>query len=182
MADDFKKRLDEILNGFEEPDSSMENPADEEFERPSNFPEKVEMKELDSVLKESMNNSDMGDDYAYIRSLLRHLIEKGLLTLDGAINIAKETENARSIEVISQIMNSISDLSTKLVKLHDSAQEKMDESGHQGMKGKGGVTNVYVLEKGKDSKHILDNLLGEALEGKATEIKEVNERPEDKEK
>lgn len=168
-----KSRLDEILASFDAPPSSegaLANPADKEFERPSNFPEKVEVTKVESLAKTALVNPDLGDDYEHIRNVLRHLVDKGVYTLEGAINIAKETENARSIEVVSQLMHTISDVSDKLIKLHETTAKTSGAAVGKGQQQPAqGDTHVYILDKGKDAKDILNNLLGNALKEKTIE-------------
>lgn len=152
-------RLDEILAGLE---TGPSNPADgEDFERPSNFPEKVEIQKVISKSKEVLSE-DLGDDFEHTRSVLRHLMDKGLVTLEGAINVAKETENARAIEVVSQMMNTISDVTTKLMKLHEMSQIKNTQPA-TGQQAGATTNNIYVLDKSKSAKSILNDLLDNAL-------------------
>jgi hypothetical protein len=157
-------RLDEILASFE--GTSEPNPSDEEFDRPSNFPDKVDVDKVSSST--DLNNPDLNSDYAHVRDVYRHLIGKGILTLEGAINIAKETENARAIEVVSQMMNTISEMSTKLLKLHENAQKasaagRKQESPKTLTQDQSPTNNIYILGEGKSAKDILNDMLGTAL-------------------
>jgi regulator of sigma D len=160
-----KSRLDEILAGFNSNPTSQTieniNPADEVIDTPSNFPEVVVIKPVALKDKDSLP-LDYADDLEYTRTILRHVIDKGVHTLEGAINIAKETENARAIEVAGQLMNSISDMTTKLMKLHDkkiSSQRDINNDAplHATQ------NNIYVLDKGKNAKDVLNELLGKSI-------------------
>jgi len=160
------KRLDDILAGFNTQMTTDSNPADEEFQRPSSFPERVDITKVHSDIKDTIG-SDLGDDFEHARNVLRHLLDRGVLTLEGAINIAKDTENARAVEVVSLLMSTISDVTTKLMKLHDASQVKNLNKPNENLEG--ASPGIYVLGKGKDAKQILNHMLGKALNGEVIE-------------
>ncbi len=57
-------------------------------------------------------------DYNYTRDNLRELIEKGKDSLDLAMRIAEETEHPRAIEVLGQMLRSVTDTNDKLMDLN----------------------------------------------------------------
>ena len=57
-------------------------------------------------------------DYEYTRDNLRELIEKGKDSLDLAMRIAEETEHPRAIEVLGQMLRSVTDTNDKLMDLN----------------------------------------------------------------
>ncbi len=57
-------------------------------------------------------------DYEYTRDNLRELIEKGKDSLDLAMRIAEETEHPRAIEVLGQMLRSVTDTNAKLMDLN----------------------------------------------------------------
>ena len=57
-------------------------------------------------------------DYEYPRDNLRELIEKGKDSLDLAMRIAEETEHPRAIEVLGQMLRSVTDTNDKLMDLN----------------------------------------------------------------
>ena len=57
-------------------------------------------------------------DYEYTRDNLRELIEIGKDSLDLAMRIAEETEHPRAIEVLGQMLRSVTDTNDKLMDLN----------------------------------------------------------------
>ena len=57
-------------------------------------------------------------DYEYTRDNLRELIEKGKDSLDLAMRIAEETEHPRAIDVLGQMLRSVTDTNDKLMDLN----------------------------------------------------------------
>ena len=100
--------IDEFLD-VEPVDASKENKI-----------EKVEKKE-DSTL-----------DYEYSRGNLYSLIEKGQEALNGALELAQETDSPRAYEVTGQLIKSISDATDKLLDLQKKLKEVNTEEKQKG--------------------------------------------------
>jgi hypothetical protein len=180
-------KLDSILSTFDGELGESDNPADAEFDRPENFPEVVSLPELISETKSIIENPDMGNDVEYLRKVYRHLIERGLITLEGAINIAKETENARALEVAGQLFNSVSLISEKLMKMHNEVQKNINQSNKGKIKektteGTQVQNNYYILDKDKNAKDILNDLINNAIEGECVDVTPSNNNKKDEQK
>ena len=84
--------------------------------------EKVESK---PIVKGS---SDITADYEYSRATLRSLVEKGQEAIDSVLELAQETDSARSFEVVGQLIKTVADATEKLMenqkKLRDLEEEK----------------------------------------------------------
>lgn len=60
---------------------------------------------------------DIESDYKYTRKNLYSIIQMGQDALESALEAAQETNHARSFEVVSQLIKSVSDASDKLIEL-----------------------------------------------------------------
>tara|TARA_B100001939_G_scaffold259817_1_gene226868 strand:- start:27 stop:485 length:459 start_codon:yes stop_codon:yes gene_type:complete len=66
---------------------------------------------------------DRTKDYEYARGNFYSIVEKGQEALNGALELAQETESARAYEVAGQLIKSVSDAADKLIDL----QKKMKD-------------------------------------------------------
>lgn len=75
---------------------------------------------------------DLMDDYQKSRSTLRNVLDKGEHALTNMMQIAVQTESARSFEVVSNLMKTMSEISKDLISLHkqvnDSKKKDIDDS------------------------------------------------------
>ena len=85
---------------------------------------------------DNLNNfpsvDDLMDDYQKSRSTLRNVLDKGEHALTNMMQIAVQTESARSFEVVSNLMKTMSEISKDLISLHkqvnDSKKKDIDDS------------------------------------------------------
>lgn len=68
------------------------------------------------------NITEEEDDYQLARRTMRHIIQKSDDTLDEILELARNTEHARTYEVAGQLIKTMSDVSKDLLSLH--AQKK----------------------------------------------------------
>ena len=66
---------------------------------------------------------DVEKDYEYSRAQLYSLVEKGQEAVDGALDVAQQSDSARAYEVAGQLIKHVADTADKLVDL----QKKMKE-------------------------------------------------------
>ena len=66
-------------------------------------------KEIKKVDPKKLSDEDIQKDYEYTRGNLYSLIEKGQEALNGALELAQETDSPRAYEVTGQLIKSISD-------------------------------------------------------------------------
>ena len=111
-------KLSEILGlkdvGGDSLDDQLDSLQDEGAREPF---EVVECKEVESKLVNVTVNEDALDDYKHSRKILYGLIERGTAALEGALMVAKESENPRAYETASNIMNNVSQLTKSLIEL-----------------------------------------------------------------
>jgi DNA-binding ferritin-like protein (Dps family) len=88
-----------------------------------------EPKELKPVQKEvDAIKSDTRKDYEYTRGNLYSLIEKGQEAVNGILELAQETEQARAYEVAGQLIKSVADATDKLLDLQKKLKDVEEES------------------------------------------------------
>jgi len=100
-------------------------------------PEVVE-KKIEKI-KESAD--DIKKDYEYTRGNLYSLIEKGQEAVNGILELALETEQARAYEVAGQLIKSVADATDKLLDL----QKKLKDVEEDNPKGPTNVTNALFV-------------------------------------
>ena len=66
---------------------------------------------------------DLTKDYEYSRAQLYSLVEKGQEAVDGALDVAQQSDSARAYEVAGQLIKHVADTADKLVDL----QKKMKD-------------------------------------------------------
>jgi dTDP-D-glucose 4,6-dehydratase len=85
----------------------------------------IEKVEAEPIVKGS---SDITADYEYSRATLMSLVEKGQEAIDSVLELAQETDSARSFEVVGQLIKTVADATEKLMenqkKLRDLEEEK----------------------------------------------------------
>lgn len=92
-----------------------------------------ETKNLPSVATSSSDfpaTSDLMDDYQKARASLRNLLDKGEHVVDNMLQIAVQTESARSFEVAGNLIKTMSEVAKDLVALHEAtnkAKKKTDD-------------------------------------------------------
>jgi hypothetical protein len=80
--------------------------------------------------------NDVKKDYEYTRGNLYSIIEKGQEAINGILELAQETEQARAYEVAGQLIKNVADATDKLMDL----QKKLKDI--EEVKQSSGPTNV----------------------------------------
>ena len=80
---------------------------------------------------------DVEKDYEYSRAQLYSLVEKGQEAVDGALDVAQQSDSARAYEVAGQLIKHVADTADKLIDL----QKKMKEIDEVKEKNTTNVTN-----------------------------------------
>ena len=99
---------------------------------------------------------DIKKDYDYTRGNLYSIIQKGQEALNGALELAQETESPRAYEVTGQLIKSISDATDKLLDL----QKKLKEVEEDKSKGPTNVTNALFVGSTADLAKLLKQQQG----------------------
>ena len=100
-----------------------------------------EKKEVEKIQPKSSSADDIKKDYEYTRGNLYSIIEKGQEAINGALELAQETEQARGYEVVGQLIKSVSDATDKLMEL----QKRLKDVEEEKTKGPTNVTNALFV-------------------------------------
>lgn len=103
-------------------------------------------KEVDAI------KTDTRKDYEYTRGNLYSLIEKGQEAVNGILELAQETEQARAYEVAGQLIKSVADATDKLLDLQKKLKDVEEESQS---KGPTNVTNALFVGSTADLAKLL---------------------------
>ena len=98
---------------------------------PANKPTRTSPKHLKS------DQEDVEKDYKYSRAQLYSLVEKGQEAVDGALDVAQQSDSARAYEVAGQLIKHVADTADKLIDL----QKKMKDIDEVKDKNTTNVTN-----------------------------------------
>ena len=89
--------------------------------------------EVEKVYKEPDNSkNDIKKDYEYTRGNLYSLIEKGQEAINGILELAQETEQARAYEVAGQLIKNVADATDKLMELQKKLKDVEEEKQVRG--------------------------------------------------
>ena len=99
--------------------------------------EKVEKVESKPIIPRPKEDEDVSADYKYSRENLYNLVERGQDAIDGALNLAKETDHPRAYEVAGTLIKNVGEVTEKLLVL----QEKMKKLNDEVIKGPNKVEN-----------------------------------------
>ena len=117
---------------FDEIDDSLDiDRGAEIMKAPVNKPTRTSPKNVKS------GKEDVTKDYEYSRAQLYSLVEKGQEAVDGALDVAQQSDSARAYEVAGQLIKHVADTADKLIDL----QKKMKEIDEDGPKAQTNVTN-----------------------------------------
>ena len=103
---------------FDEIDESLDIDRGAEIVKaPVNKPTRTSPKNVKS------GKEDVTKDYEYSRAQLYSLVEKGQEAVDGALDVAQQSDSARAYEVAGQLIKHVADTADKLIDL----QKKMKD-------------------------------------------------------
>ena len=106
---------------------------------------------------EKFKSDDLEKDYDYARGQLYSLISKGQESINVIMEIAQDSGNARSFEVVGQLLKIVADITDKLIDMQKKMRD-MDEN----MSGAKNITNNNALFVGSTAelqKLIKDGIL-----------------------
>ena len=132
-----------MSNKFEELDDTFNVDADIVEVEPATPEKKIE------EIKATSN--DIKKDYEYTRGNLYSLIEKGQEAINGILELAQETEQARAYEVAGQLIKNVADATDKLLDL----QKKLKDVEEESSKGPTNVTNALFVGSTADLAKLL---------------------------
>ena len=116
---------------FDSIDEALEVSSEIIKKEPIAKPTKTSPKHLKS------DEEDVEKDYKYSRAQLYSLVEKGQEAVDGALDVAQQSDSARAYEVAGQLIKHVADTADKLIDL----LKKMKEFDEVKEKNTTNVTN-----------------------------------------
>ena len=123
---------DETFNEIDEALEITDRGAEIMKKEPVSKPTRTNAKDL-----KKSKEPDIETDYNYSRAQLYSLVEKGQEAVDGALDVAQQSDSARAYEVAGQLIKHVADTADKLIDL----QKKMKEIDEDGPKAQTNVTN-----------------------------------------
>lgn len=123
----FDDRLGAILNNTNVPmDELLDQLEDTESHTVKTLPVAVYDK-VESKLPVEVTNAlspDLVDDYEFCRTALRGVLERGMNALEGALQLAAETESPKAYSTAVELMSIISNTSKDLLGVHNALKQK----------------------------------------------------------
>jgi len=103
----------------------------------------VEVESLKPIKSENELDikKDIRKDYQYSRGNIYSIIEKGQEAINGALEMAQETESPRAYEVTGQLIKSVADATEKLLDI----QKKLKDIEEIKDTGPSNVTNALFI-------------------------------------
>ena len=104
---------------FDEIDDALDitDRGAEIMKSPVNKPTRTSPKNIKS------GKEDITKDYEYSRAQLYSLVEKGQEAVDGALDVAQQSDSARAYEVAGQLIKHVADTADKLMDLQKKVKE-----------------------------------------------------------
>ena len=106
-----------MTNEFNKIDDALELSPTEIMKEPEKKPTRT------SIKKPKGDSPEIQKDYEYSRAQLYSLIEKGQEAVDGILEVAQESESARSYEVAGQLIKHVADTADKLMDLQKKVKD-----------------------------------------------------------
>ena len=123
--------------------------------------EKAEVIKPETIKPEKptrLTQDDVTKDYEYTRGNLYSIIEKGQEAINGILELAQESEQARAYEVAGQLIKSVSDATDKLMDLQKKLKDVEEEKQ---IKGPSTVNNALFVGSTADLAKMLKDGLKE---------------------
>ena len=107
---------DETFDEIDDPLDITDRGA-EIMKAPVNKPTRTSPKNIKS------GKEDITKDYEYSRAQLYSLVEKGQEAVDGALDVAQQSDSARAYDVAGQLIKHVADTADKLMDLQKKVKE-----------------------------------------------------------
>ena len=113
----------------------------------------------DSLPTESNDDSDdrkedTQTDYIQSRDNFYELVEKGKEALDGAMDIARETDQPRAYEVVAQLLKNVTETNKEIIEL----QKRMEDlKAHERKLGNTNINNALFVGSTADLQKMLQD-------------------------
>lgn len=151
---DVKDHLDELFGIEEVKEAEEEAPSQEIIPAEEHLPAVVE----------DGRDRDIEFDYELSRETHRDLLDQGQEALTRLLKVAEESQHPRAYEVAGQLLKNLSDMTDKLMALHEK-RKKLEADAAKNNQMAGGVsvdkavfigTTSELLKEIKNIKHEID--------------------------
>ena len=106
---------------------------------------------------------DVTKDYEYSRAQLYSLVEKGQEAVDGALDVAQQSDSARAYEVAGQLIKHVADTADKLMDLQKKVKEIDEVKDKNTTRGtNNATTNTDVQQIGRAKPRFFEYVSGTA--------------------
>jgi hypothetical protein len=150
---DVKDHLDELF-GIEETEEVEETPKQEIIPAEEHSP---------AIIEEDDRDRDIDFDYELSRETHRDLLDQGQEALTKLLKVAEESQHPRAYEVAGQMLKNLSDMTDKLMALHEKRKKlEADAKKNNQMAGVSVDKAVFIgttselLKEIKNIKHEID--------------------------
>ena len=154
---DVKDHLDEIfgIDTGEKVEEVEETPKQEIIPAEEHSP---------AIVEEDERDRDIDFDYELSRETHRDLLDQGQEALTKLLKVAEESQHPRAYEVAGQMLKNLSDMTDKLMALHEK-RKKLEADAKKNNQMAGGVsvdkavfvgTTSDLLKEIKNIKHEID--------------------------
>lgn len=154
---DVKDHLDEIfgIDTDEKVEEVEETPKQEIIPAEEHSP---------AIVEEDERDRDIDFDYELSRETHRDLLDQGQEALTKLLKVAEESQHPRAYEVAGQMLKNLSDMTDKLMALHEK-RKKLEADAKKNNQMAGGVsvdkavfvgTTSDLLKEIKNIKHEID--------------------------
>jgi dGTP triphosphohydrolase len=92
--------------------------------------ELIEYEEVNApaVVESNGQEKDVEHDYQYVRQNLHDIIDKGSMSLDALLELAKASEHPRAFEVVGQLTKTLVDANKDLIEVQRKIKELKKDS------------------------------------------------------
>jgi len=102
------------------------------------------------------DNHDIDTDYKYARENLYHLIERGSDALETLVELAQQSESARTFEVVGQLMKTLTDANKDLLEIQKRTKQLKEETVKSN-DSNGNVTNALFVGSTEELQKLINN-------------------------
>lgn len=121
---------------------SKKSTFEKNFEEIFNLPDSPSLIKDVEVIKPDTNKDDIESDYKYARENLYNIIERGSDALEDLVDIAKQSQSARTFEVVGHLIKTLTDANKDLLEVQKKVKELKKE---EKSKGPNNVTNALFI-------------------------------------
>lgn len=90
----------------------------------------LDLPPLETTQIERIEPDQVQDDFEYARGNMINIIEKGNEALDGILNVADQSQNPRSYEVVATLIKTMAETNKDLLELTKKKRDLQNEHGN----------------------------------------------------